>query len=301
MDFNSKEFATYLEPEAPRADIIQNFLKDHGIDSVKTVIDGKNHILVQFPSKMYNPQFKIKTVCAHYDRVAGSPGANDNSAADWMLMDWAVSLASMERFHNVRIFFTDGEELGWNTGVNEQGAFGIASVFKRLGFVNDDVFVFDSCGRGEIPILARQTFPENSSQSFLRSYNDLYERTQNILRRSCPGRWMSLPVPYSDNASFLACGIPAMAITMLPAQEAALYSRELLNDKNLENAVMNRSVSKKEREFSETPEYSYKERMPATWRLFHTQRDDIPSLTPGSIRVMGNILRTLAETVTPII
>ena len=112
---------------------------------------------------------------------------------------------------------------------------------------------------------------------------------------------MSLPVPYSDNASFLACGIPAMAITMLPAQEAALYSRELLNDKNLENAVMNRSVSKKEREFSETPEYSYKERMPATWRLFHTQRDDIPSLTPGSIRVMGNILRTLAETVTPII
>ena len=51
----------------------------------------------------------------------------------------------------------------------------------------------------------------------------------------------------------------------------------------------------------ENPEYSYKERIPATWRLFHTQRDDIPSLTPGSIRVMGNILRTLAETVTPII
>lgn len=301
MDFNSKEFAAYLEPEAPRADIIQNFLKDHGVDSVKTVIDGKNHILVQFPSKMYNPQFKIKTVCAHYDRVAGSPGANDNSAANWMLMDWAVSLASMERFHNVRIFFTDGEELGWNTGVNEQGAFGIASIFKRLGFTNDDVYVFDSCGRGEIPILARQTFPDNSSQTFLRNYNDLYERTQNILRRSCPGRWMSLPVPYSDNASFLACGIPAMAITMLPAQEAALYSRELLSDKNLENAVMNRAVSKKEREFSETPEYSYKERMPATWRMFHTQADNLSSLTPGSIRVMGNLLRTLAETVTPII
>ena len=73
--------------------------------------DGRNHILVHFASEAYNPRFKIKTVIAHYDRVAGSPGANDNSAADWQLMNWAVELEKATSFHNIRIFFTDGEEL----------------------------------------------------------------------------------------------------------------------------------------------------------------------------------------------
>ncbi len=295
MQFLSEEFKAYIAPGANRGDIIQSYLKARGVDSAVTVIDGKRHILVQFPSRFYNPQFKIKTVVAHYDRVEGSPGANDNSAADFQIMDWAVSLKDFQGVHNVRIFFTDGEELGWNTGVNEQGAFGIANVFKRLGITNDDVYVFDSCGRGEVPILSKTVLPVGTSPKFVNVFNDLFSRTQDLLRRSCPGRWMSLPVPYSDNASFLACGIPAVAITILPASEASLYARELSKNPGLSDAVMNRESSKQRRMQDGEVEYSYKERLPRTWRLFHTPNDDLASLTPDSFRVMSNILRSLAE------
>lgn len=300
MSFLPKEFSEYIAQNTDRGTFIQEWLLHHGVESAVAKIDGKNHILVQFGSKAYNPQFKIKTIIAHYDRVPNSPGANDNSFADWMIMNFAVELMSYESFHNIRIFFTDGEELGWNTGVSEQGAFGIASTFKKLGITNDDVYVFDSCGRGEVPVLSKTVLPEemNSSskgEKFVKQFNSLFDRTQDLLRNASPARWMCLPVPYSDNASFLANGIPAVAITMLPASEASLYAREIMNDKNLEAAVMNRESSKKERMSSESPEYVYKERLPKTWRLFHTEYDNELSLTPESVPVMQNILRCLAN------
>ncbi|MBP5157193.1 MAG: M28 family peptidase [Treponema sp.] len=295
MDFLPAEFKAYIAPGADRAGILQDYLHDRGVESAIAAIDGRQHILVQFDSRFYNPQFKIKTVIAHYDRVEGSPGANDNSAANFQIADWAGELAKWQGIHNVRIFFTDGEELGWNNGTLLQGAYGIANVFKRLGITNDDIYVFDSCGRGEVPILARTVLPPKVPAGFAKAFRDLYGRTQELLRRSCPGRWMSLPVPYSDNASFLACGIPAVALTMLPAQEASLYARELVNSKNLEAQVMNREASKQKRLSGEQVDYSYKERLPHTWRLFHTPNDNIASLTQESWRIMHNILTTLAE------
>ncbi len=299
MEFPSQEFLDYIDPKTDRADFIQDFLKRHGINSHKTVIDGKNHILVQFASRYYNPQFKIKTVIAHYDRVAGSPGANDNSSSDWALMNWAVELSQMNTFHNVRIFFSDGEELGWDTGVSEQGSFGIASVFKRLGIVNDDVYVFDCVGRGDTPVLAKTVLPQKVSKSFVTRFNDLYERAQDILRRSRPGKWMCLPVPYSDNAAFLACGIPAVAITMLPSDEATQYARELMADETLVDAVMNREITKLERKLNPKSDASYRARMPQTWKLFHSAADNVSSLTPDSFRIVSNILHTIAEIKTP--
>ena len=299
MDFLPDQFLDYIRPDADRADIIQGFLHDHGIQSHRIVMDGKNHILVQFDGRFYNSSFKIKTVIAHYDRVEGSPGANDNSAADWMIMNWALELAGMRTFHNVRILFTDGEELGWNTGVSGQGAFGIASVFKRLGITGDDIFVFDACGRGDVAVLSKTVLPPKAPRKFALSFSDLFGRAQDLLRRSCPGRWMTLPVPYSDNASFLACGIPAVALTMLPSDEASLYAKELMNDGNLEPAVMNRESTKAERMKNPGADAYYKSKMPLTWRLFHSENDNAGSLTPESFRIMSNILHNLAQMRTP--
>ncbi|MGN0728585.1 M28 family peptidase [Treponema sp.] len=297
MGFLPDEFSEYLALDCNRSDFIQTWLKAHGVESNQIVIDEKKNILVQFGSSSYNPQFKIKTVIAHHDRVANSPGANDNSAADWQLMNWAVWLKNYPSFHNVRIFFTDGEELGWT--VSNQGAFGIAKTFQRLGITNDDVYVFDACGRGEIPILSKSGLSSLASPKFKAQFSDLYKRTENILRIATDGRWMSLPVPYSDNASFIACGIPAVAITLLPADEASLYARKINSDKHLEDAVMNRESSKQKRLSENIPDFSYKEHLPYTWRLFHTKDDNIDSLTPASFKVMASILKLLAESKTP--
>ena len=299
MEFLPQDFYDYIRPDADRAGFIQDWFERHGILSHRTVIEGKNHILVQFSQSQYNPQFKIKTVIAHYDRVQESPGANDNSAADWQLMNWAVSLRNYPFFHNVRLFFTDGEELGWNTGVSEQGAYGIASVFRRLGITNDDVYVFDACGRGEIPILARTRIPDGVDSLFKKKFTDLYNRAQSVLAAACPERWMTLPVPYSDNASFLACGIPAVAITMLPADEATSYAHALVSNKYLEDAVMNRESTRLQRKENPSSDHTYKERMPLTWKLFHSQSDNAASLTPVSFTVMQRILNVLAGLKTP--
>ncbi len=298
MEYLTQEFERFISEDTDRSEFITDWLSSRGVKSSVVIIDGKKHVLVQFDSCAYDPSFRIKTVVAHHDRVPGSPGANDNSAAVWQIMNWAVWLNSYRGFHNVRIFFTDGEELGWNTGVSEQGAFGIASTFQRLG-IRDDVYVFDACGRGEIPVLAKINLGDRVPEKFTRQVYDLHGRTQNILSKASPGRWMTLPVPYSDNASFLACGIPAVAITVLPADEASLYARLINSSKSLEDSVLNRESSKVRRVKENIPDYSYKEHLPYTWRLFHTKSDNLTSLTKPSFAVMESILMCLANAKTP--
>ena len=298
MSFLPKDFSDFIKADCNRCDFIQNWLCERGIKTSLLCMEEKKHILLQFSSSSYNPQFRIKTVIAHYDRVLGSPGANDNSAAVWILMNWAIYLNSLKTCHNVRIIWTDGEELGQKNGVADQGSFALASAFKRLKMKNDDVYVFDACGRGEIPLLSRYTLPEKVSRKFIKSYADLHRRTEDLLLRTCHGRWMNLPFPYSDNASFLACGIPAVAITMLPSDEASLYACSLMKNPDLEKKVMN-TLEKSHEENNFENGIFLEESIPYTWRLFHTEKDNLSSLTPESFTVMSSILQNLALTMYP--
>jgi len=95
--------------------------------------------------------------------------------------------------------------------------------------------------------------------------------------------------------------IPAVAITMLPAQEASVYARELITDKKLEESVLNRETSKTERLSGVQKDYGYKDRIPLTWKLFHTEKDNIQSLTKESITVMNGILYEIADSKVPLV
>ena len=226
MSFLPDIFETFISPDCNRCQFIINTLAKYGVQSSIVPINDSKHILVKFPMTSYNPMFRIKTIIVHYDRVENSPGANDNSAAVFQVMMWAIRLSKMNTPHNVRIFFTDGEELGSSCGVSEQGAFGIASKFRSLGILNDDVYVFDCCGRGDLPVISIAG-KGVGNDSFKKKFDSLVNRTEDLLRTVSPEKWLSLPVPYSDNASFLACGIPAVAITILPSEEATLYLQNL--------------------------------------------------------------------------
>ena len=256
----------------------------------------KKHLYVNFPSSAYDPMFKIKTIISHYDRVAGSPGANDNSFANFALADFAAEIFNSKVSHNIRIFFTDGEELGAE-GVSSQGAFALADLFRKLGIISDDVYVFDACGRGDVAILARAGLDTKITGQFKKKFLDLYERTQNLLKKSMPNSWMTLPVPYSDNAGFLACGIPAVAITFLPKEEVSFYYNNLMADKNLEKAVMNCKIegdAESQIDLS-IQRFKYSEKLPKTWRLFHSEYDNFLSLTIESYALMKKILVEIAS------
>lgn len=276
-----EHFAEFISQNCDRRNFILRYLAARGIDTAVLPVDGKNHIYVKFPQTSYNPQFRIKTVMAHYDRVEHSPGANDNSAAVFCLMDWAERLLLRKDIHNIRLIFTDGEELGKN-GVSEQGAFSLASQFRRLGITNDDVYVFDCMGRGTIPVLGKAAVSERLPYQFRKRFADLEDRTENLLR-SAAKRWLTLPLPYSDNAGFIACGIPAVALTMLPEDDADKYLFNLMKNKKLESFVTNHEA------------VSEKDGIPETWKMFHTQADNAENLTPVSFELTAKILDALAD------
>ena len=296
LDFDSSSFQKYIAADCDRLNFLRDYLSELGVKTSVIPLGEKKHLYVNFPSTAYNPMFKIKTIISHYDRVAGSPGANDNSLANFALADFAANLFKSRQVHNVRIFFTDGEELGAE-GVSSQGAFALADLFRKIGITNDDVYVFDACGRGDVAVLARAGLDSKISGPFKKKFLDLYERTQNLLKKSMPNSWMTLPVPYSDNAGFLACGIPAVAITFLPKDEVSFYYSNLMADKNLEKAVMNCRIDSDSKNAADLSiqKFKYSEKMPMTWRLFHTEYDNFLSLTPESYVLMKKILTQIAE------
>ena len=254
-------FSDFIAPDCDRSAFIQNYLKHAGLEAPVMQMEGKNHIYVKFPQNFYNPMFRIKTVIAHYDRFPGSPGANDNSAAVFALMEWARSVVTKPGFHNIRLIFTDGEELGAAGDVAQQGAFPLAQVFRRLGITNDDIFVFDCMGRGDVPILTQTILPAKTPARFVKEFSALEQRAASLLQISANGRWFSLPCNYSDNASFIANGIPAVAITLLPSAEVSAATQGII---------------------------------PQTWQLLHTPADNLASLTPQSFEIFYNILNNLA-------
>ena len=295
------DFQRFIAPDCDRRQFILDMLKDFGVPAVPLSLEGAHHILVKFPPSAYNPQYKMKTVLAHYDRVDTSPGANDNSAAVFQIIYWARRLLRFPGFHNVQIIFSDGEEMGGSEGVAEQGAFCIATKFRSLGLTQQDVYAFDCCGRGDFVILS-QAGKGKGSIPFQRQFNSLVERTEDLIKSVAGRKWAPLPVPYSDNAGFLACGIPAVAITLLPAQEVVSYLRELKQHPGLQAAIM-KSTQEQEvgtRKIKPLEPYQVQEKMPMTWRLLHTEYDNLASLTPESFPLMEALLDALAKSRTPI-
>ena len=254
-------FNDFISPDCNRLDFILDYLNQNNIDTAVLPIKDKKHVYVKFPKEQYNPSYRIKTVIAHYDREENSPGANDNSAAVFSLLEWAVRLNARKSFHNIRLIFTDGEEEGEN-GISEQGAFELGKLFKKLSIVNDDIIVFDCTGRGNVPVICENNFSESVPQSFVRRYNEVQRRVQKIIQKAAEGKWFSLKTNYSDNAGFIANGIPAVAVTFLPSDEISC---------------------------------ALKGEKPYTWQLFHTEADNISSLTPDSFILMQKILCELEE------
>ena len=153
-------FSDFIALDCNRLEFIVRFLNKAGLEVAIIPIDDNCHLYVKFPMSHYDNSCRVKTVIAHYDRVPGTPGANDNSAAVFSMLEWAVRLNEMGEAgycHNVRLIFSDGEEKG-ELGVTEQGAYSLARLFRKQKIINDDIFVFDCMGRGDIPILTETAF-----------------------------------------------------------------------------------------------------------------------------------------------
>lgn len=303
----SSTFESFLAPDLDRAAFISAWLRGHDVRHTVVSLASKRHIVVRFEPEAYDPRFRMKTLVAHYDRAAGSPGANDNSAACFQLMQFAARLAdrstgravgghSIPQSHNIRIFFTDGEEAAGTSGIAGQGAYALGSGLRKLRMTEDDVYVFDACGRGDTLVLSTAGLDLPGKKGL--RMRDLHGRAIDVARETASEKWVELHTPYSDNAGFLAAGIAAQVLTILPREEAATLMRALgetgsddATAKLLRTAVtLNRP----------TDRAAVEAVIPETWRLMHTPNDSGRTLTASAFSLMGELLAALARRMDPL-
>lgn len=282
MNYLDADFYDFISKDCNRYEFLCKKLTSLNIKFSTIVLDERKHIYLQFPLSSYNPMFKIKTLLVHYDRVENSPGANDNSAAVFQILKFAEYLSKCNYIHNMRIFLTDGEEIGSENGVLKQGSFGIAGCFKKLGIVKDDIITIDTCGRGDILVVSSTGQNSNAPYNFRKNFDNIFKRTCKLAGKASPEKWISAPVPYSDNAGFIAMGIPAVAVTVLPKEEATCYLRLLRCDKNAEKAFLSNDIN-------------YRTKQPKTWQMMHTMEDNAESLTEEAFLLMYRFLKELSE------
>ena len=147
--FKSADFFYFCNPDNNRIASLKNILEKQYIPFSQITLAGINHLVIKFPSSTYSPLYKIKTIIAHYDRTPYSPGANDNSASIFELIEFIKQIQLSTDTSNIRIIFTGGEELQQGESVKKQGAFALGQGLKKLGCEKDEIYVLDCCGRGD--------------------------------------------------------------------------------------------------------------------------------------------------------
>ncbi|EGC77837.1 M28 family peptidase [Treponema denticola] len=292
---NSDLFKAFLKKDLNRCDFISQWLSAHNVPHSIVNLAQKKHIIIKYPAQFYDKNFKMKTLTAHYDRAPDTQGANDNSASCFILMNFAKKLCSYTRPHNIKIIFTDGEEAG-AAGLKEQGAYTLGTGLKKLKMDGDDIFVFDMCGRGDTLILSRSgIFGRDKAKT--KRLDELHKRAGLLAQRACPNQWLSMLTAYSDNAGFIAAGLFAQVITLLPRKEAetllhCLPKEKLTGQNKTAMGELTDMVIKNQKPPQGSP---FEKIIPFTWQLMHTADDKIETLNSEAFTLTEKYLTALAE------
>jgi hypothetical protein len=238
---------------------------------------------------------------AHYDRAAGSPGANDNSAAVLDLLFFSRLLFEKNAPLPVQILFTDQEEVPKGTSARTQGSFRLGELLGMhpgLRFVS---LHFDMCGRGDTVILSEAG--ERLLERRKKTATVLYKKMKALrisvletLSRHFRGRLLTLPTPFSDNLGFLLQGFASLQFTLLPFQEANAYQ---LQYKKLMKEIT--TLKQGSGEIKADLKKRFSEIQPLTWKLRHSDRDTTETLTKESFHIMENLLAALCKCKIPLI
>lgn len=332
---NSPFFSAFLDPAADRRACITARLAAQGIPYRTVTLQDKTHIVISYRKSAYDPRFRIKTLLAHYDRAAHTPGANDNSAACVQLLLFAKTLLQRQDAHNIRIIFTDGEEAGAE-GIKNQGSYRLGQGLRALSMQNGDLFVFDLCGAGDTLILSESGIYGRDKRKTA-ALTAFHRRCCGYAEAACRGRWLSLPTAYSDNAGLISAGLTAQVITVLPRAEAEFLMRyiprtadtnrstgagahrsDVRNAKAVE--VVSGTQSNAEEAVSAAagnlsaaqilqhyiisngkvpPDSPFAAIIPQTWQRMHTLQDSLETLTPQAFIIVDTFLRYLATVKKP--
>ncbi|AEF86985.1 conserved hypothetical protein [Treponema primitia ZAS-2] len=269
-------FKDFLDPQADRFRILASLLEELEFGFSAIVLGNLRHFFVlPYRGQRFSGEPPSIVLVAHYDRVKGSPGANDNSAAVFMLLEAAVQMRE-EGLRNWLIIFTDKEELGPGEGIREQGSYGLAMSLQETFLKECRYYIFDACGTGDtliISTMADHLMKHETGQGAARTRQQvkgLRDGALKTARKLMMDRVLLVPTPFSDDAGFLRAGLAAQTITVLPSVEAATLASNLRNKPECIDALISREAQAASRKFL----------IPETWRSLNGPADGAHRLTP---------------------
>jgi hypothetical protein len=285
----NQSFEAFLAPDADRYLLLKALLEKLRLSYEVLSVCGNRHFLIA-PGNVSRARVRSALILvAHYDRVVGSPGANDNSAAVFELLDAAISLRE-ERINGWLIIFTDKEELTHGERLIDQGSYSLVKELRASGLGRPEVFIFDACGSGDTLIIsttAEHLLKNESRDGGARARNllrQLRSRALETTRRLHMKRVCLIPTPFSDDAGFLRAGLAAQTITVLPADEAAAFATLLRNTPAYTDALFKHDAPNLDQSL-----------IPQTWRRLNGPDDTRPYLTPQHFSEVTRFIRGLCE------
>jgi hypothetical protein len=292
-------FEEFIAPDADRLVLLVTALEENGLNPRILDEGGKRHIVLGAAGGAGSGAGRPLVLSAHYDRAAGSPGANDNSAAVFMLIEAAADIfgrgggGAHRGVHRSAhrgaadappvIIFTDKEELSRGEGLKEQGAYSLALRLREQGLASARIFCFDACGAGNTLIIsteADQLLRNETSVGAARIRRRVRELRNTALetaRRAGIEKILLLPTPFSDDAGFFRAGLAAQTITVLPETEAAAFASRARAKPETVSALV-----------CEAPGEAARNAFPETWRNLNSPGDSHSLLTP---KYWKNIVR----------
>ena len=283
-----KRFREFLAEGADRFSILDTILAESGIDHKIIPVAGNRHFLIAPPAPA-EPYLRWRQtiLTAHYDRSPGSPGANDNSAAVFILAETAQKLLE-EKTGNWLVIFTDKEELGSGEGIKDQGAYTLAVTMRETKAETSRIFNFDACGTGDTLIISTTVdyLLKNRAnmEKIHASIRELQADALEAARELRMEKVLLAPTPFSDDAGFLMAGIAVQTITMLPSEECSFVAR-LRKDPGFADALVNLELRNR----------GSHESIPETWRIMNSPRDSFLRLTPRNFRTVRRFAQTLCR------
>ena len=275
-----RRFREFISPQVNRFAVLKELIEEAGLEHKVLEIAGNRHFIVVPPPPDDNlPRRAPDVLVAHYDRTRGSPGANDNSAGVFLLLEAAVKLKNSSA-KNWVIIFTDKEELESGEGITAQGAYTLALGLKKSKMGNSRIFCFDACGVGDTLVISTTADyllkKENRGEKLQRSVMELQKLALETARKLGLEKVLLAPTPFSDDAGFLRAGLAAQTITMLPSAECIPLVAALRKNPDIAGVLINAEMRQKNRAKS----------IPETWNSLNSPRDSSVRLTPEHFRTV---------------
>jgi len=221
-----------MAPGSDRSAELARALEARGVAARTLELSGGRFVAAWPKEGLRDPRYRIKVVTAHHDRVPGTPGALDNSAACLQLVDF---LSESRGAFNTLVIFTDREELGSarparpdGPGAARQGSFELGKAFSGMDIGSPMVFPLDVTGRGDALVLSRasETLAARADGALRRSAVERVAAETDAMAcsaaRLMAGRAPVLraAVPFGEDLGFMLAGVPALTVTVLPRAEA---------------------------------------------------------------------------------